>query len=106
MDNRISEFRCLSGSSSSGVGQLISSAGEDITYLHSDHFLVRKGQRYDPGLVHVRRVAPLTRDEQGVYTCRIPDEEGVTLDVNVALYRKDSAGMSNCYRSHITLISV
>lgn len=104
VDNRISEFRCLSGSSSSGVGQLISSAGEDITFLHSDQFLVRKGQRYDPGTVHVRRVAPLTRDEQGVYTCRIPNEEGVTLDVNVALYLKDSAGMSNSYRSCTSVV--
>ena len=98
VDNRISEFRCLSGSSSSNVGQLISSTGEDITFLDSDHFLVRKGGSYDPGLIHVRRVAPLTSDEQGVYTCRIPDEGGATLDVNVALYLKDSAGMSNSYR--------
>ena len=96
-DNRISEFRCLSGSKSLDVGQLISPAGEDITFLGSDSFLVRKGGRFDPGLLHVRRVVPLRTDEQGVYTCRIPDEMGRTLDVNVALYLKDSAGINNNY---------
>ena len=95
-DNRISEFRCLSGSSSPDVGQLINSQNEDITHDDSDSFLVRKGGRYDPGLVHVRRIVPLASEEQGVYTCRIPDEGGVTVDVNVGLYLKDSAGKLVC----------
>ena len=92
VDDRISEFRCLSGSSSQDVGQLINPDGDDITFLDSDHFLVRKGGSYDPGLVHVRRAVPLRREEEGVYTCRIPDEKGETVDVNVGLYLKESAG--------------
>ena len=95
-DDRISEFRCLSGSSSPDVGQLINSQNEDITHDDSDSFLVRKGGRYDPGLVHVRRIVPLASEEQGVYTCRIPDEGGVTVDVNVGLYLKHSAGKLVC----------
>lgn len=90
--NRISEFRCLSGSSSSEVGQLLSPAGKDITFDDSDHFLVRRGGTYDPGLVHVRRIVPLSNEEQGVYTCRIPDETGTAIDVNVGLYLNESAG--------------
>ena len=92
VDDRISEFRCLSGSSSENVGQLINPNSDDITFLDSDHFLVRKGGRYDPGLVHILRVAPVGKEEQGVYTCRIPDERGVTVDVNVGLYLQDEAG--------------
>ena len=91
-DNRISEFRCLSGSSSPEVGQLLGPAGEDMTFIDSDNFLVRRGGIYDPGLVHVRRIVPLSDEEQGVYTCRIPDEKGVAVDVNVGLYFVDSAG--------------
>ena len=90
--NRISEFRCLSGSSSPFVGQLLGPNGEDLTHIDSDHFLVHRGGSYDPGLVHVRRLAPLTREEQGVYTCRIPNERGIAVDVNVGLYLRDSAG--------------
>ena len=92
VDDRISEFRCLSGSSSENVGQLINPNNDDITFFESDHFLVHKGGRYDPGLVHVRQVVPMGKEEQGIYTCRIPDERGVTVDVNVGLYLQDEAG--------------
>ena len=90
--NRISEFHCLSGSSSPFVGQLLGPNGEDLTHVDTDHFLVHRGGSYDPGLVHVRRLAPLARKEQGVYTCRIPNERGTAVDVNVGLYLGDSAG--------------
>ena len=90
--NRISEFRCLSGSSSPFVGQLLGPNGEDLTHVDADHFLVHRGGSYDPGLIHVRRLAPLAREEQGVYTCRIPNERGTAVDVNVGLYLGDSAG--------------
>lgn len=93
MGDRISEFRCLSGSSSADVGQLLSPDGKDLTHLDTDHFLVRRGGRYDPGLIHVRRVVPLANEEQGIYTCRIPDERGVAVDVNVGLYLQESAGI-------------
>ena len=91
-NNRISEFRCLSGSSSSEVGQLLNPAGEDITFIDSDVFLVRRGGIYDPGLIHIHRIVPLSDEEQGVYTCRIPDERGTAVDVNVGLYLNKSAG--------------
>ena len=90
--NRISEFRCLSGSSRSEVGQLLNPAGKDITLVDNDHFLVRRGGVFDPGLVHIRRIVPLSSEEQGVYTCRIPDENGAGVDVNVGLYLKELAG--------------
>ena len=108
LNNRISEFRCLSGSSSPYVGQLLGPNGEDLTHLDTDHFLVHRGGIHDPGLVHIRRIVPLASEEQGVYTCHIPDERGVAVDVNVGLYLRDFAGNTgNCrlynpsYNDHI-----
>ena len=92
LNNRISEFRCLSGSTSPYVGQLLGPNGDDLTHIDNDHFLVHRSGSYDPGLVHIRRLAPLTIEEQGIYTCRIPNERGVAVDVNVGLYLKDYAG--------------
>ena len=97
--NRISEFHCLSSSTSSEVGQLLSPAGKDITFVDSDHFLVHRGGIYDPGLVHVFRIVPLSNEEQGVYTCRIPNEKGVAVDINVGLYLNESAG--KIYYCHV-----
>ena len=92
VSNRISEFRCLSGSSSAYVGQFLGPNGEDLTHVDTDHFLVHRGGSYDPGLIHVRRLTPLAREEQGVYTCQIPNERGIAVDVNVGLYLRDLAG--------------
>ena len=55
---------------------------------------MRRGGIFDPGLVHIRRIVPLSNEEQEVYTCRIPDE-GVAVDVNMGLYLKESAGKIN-----------
>ena len=92
LDNRISEFRCLSGSSSPYVGQLLGPDDDNLTFSDTAPFLVHRGGIYDPGLVHVHSVRALDDDEQGIYTCRIPDERGVVVDVNVGLYLNDSAG--------------
>ena len=80
---RISEFRCISGYSRSNVGHLFDINEVDITTSNSDPFFTF---RYNPGTVHVRSLRSLRSNEQGIYTCRIPDETGTTVDVNVGLY--------------------
>ena len=80
---RISEFRCISGSSRSNVGHLFDISEVDITTSNSDPFFTL---RHSPGTVQVRSIRSLRSNEQGIYTCRIPDETGTTMDVNVGLY--------------------
>ena len=84
---RISEFRCISGSSRSNVGHLFDVNEVDITTSNSDPFFTL---RHSPGTVQVRSIRHLHSNEQGIYTCRIPDETGTTVDVNVGLYLSSS----------------
>ena len=84
---RISEFRCISGSSRSNVGHLFDVNEVDITISNSDPFFTL---RHSPGTVQVRSIRHLRSSEQGIYTCRIPDETGTTVDVNVGLYLSSS----------------
>ena len=80
---RISGFRCISGSHRSSIGHLFDMNEVDITTSNSDPFFTF---RNSPGTVHVRSLRSLRTNEQGIYTCRIPDETGTTVDVNVGLY--------------------
>ena len=80
---RIPRFRCLSGSSTSNVGKLIDPNGKDITKSRSDPFVA---SNYERGSLVVSNVRPLVAADVGIYTCRIPDENGVSVDVNFGLY--------------------
>ena len=84
---RISGFRCISGTSRSNVGHLFDINEADITTSNTDPFFTF---RNSPGTVHVRSLRSLLSNEQGIYTCRIPDERGTTVDVNVGLYLSTS----------------
>ena len=87
---RIGEFRCISGSNRFNVGHLFDINEVDITTSSSDPFLTLR--HTSPGTVQVRSIRSLRSNEQGIYTCRIPDETGTTVDVNVGLY----LSTSNC----------
>ena len=84
---RIGEFRCISGTSRSNVGHLFDTNEVDITTSNLDPFFTL---RHTPGTVQVRSIRHLRSNEQGIYTCRIPDETGTTVDVNVGLYLSSS----------------
>ena len=85
---RIGDFRCVSGSRQSNVGHLFDMNDVDITTSSSDPFFTF---RHSPGMVHVRSLRSLHSNEQGIYTCRIPDETGTTVNVNVGLYLAGNA---------------
>ena len=81
-------FMCLSGSSDSGVGQLIGLDGQDITNTYFDSFSVSIGSYDNPGSIFVTPTSRYSSSmDDGVYTCRIPDESGERIDVNVGLYK-------------------
>ena len=85
--NRLGEFSCMPGSTQGGVGHFIGQDGWDITYQFGDPFYVSIGGVQNPGLIQVSSYTTLQKSYQGVYTCRIPDETGKFLDINVGLYR-------------------
>ena len=84
---RLGEFSCLSGSKQGGVGHFIGRDGKDITYKHGDPFHVGIGGIRNPGSIQVSSADTLYATYQGIYTCRIPDETGNLVDINVGLYR-------------------
>ena len=86
-NQRLGEFSCMSGSTQGGVGQFIGRHGRDITYQFGDPFYVSIGGVQNPGLIQVSSYTTLHTSYQGVYTCRIPDETGKLVDINVGLYR-------------------
>ena len=85
-NQRLGEFSCMSGSKQDGIGQFIGRDGKDITYKSGDPFHVSIGGKRNPGLIQVNSYT-LYASYQGVYTCRIPDETGNSVDINVGLYR-------------------
>ena len=91
---RISEFRCLSGTTRHNVGQLIGTNGLDIVGNSTDPFLVTRGSAYSPGMIHVRNTLTFEEGYDGIYTCKLPDENGAISSVNVGLYRTGVKGKS------------
>ena len=90
--NRVPDFRCLSGSSSRNIGKLIGPLGNDITYSHSNPFLVTQ---QNPGSLYVRNVRPLQLVDVGIYTYRTPDENGDIVDFNFGLYHASESELSS-----------
>ena len=45
------------------------------------------GYSSHPGSVRIRNCETLTADDEGIYTCRIPDETGKEVDVNIGVYQ-------------------
>lgn len=85
---RIPRLQCISGSEIPNVGHWITPSGQDATQSATDPFDVALGSRNDPGFFNIS-LHPgqfITFSDQGVYTCRIPDEAGVTRSVFVGIY--------------------
>ena len=90
MGDRI-RVQCRSGSTDTGVGQLVD-LDENTFNIgeNSGAFIVE--QLSHPGSLQFRnRVdtedALTAADDEGVYSCRIPDESGSNVDVNIGVYR-------------------
>ena len=90
--NRIS-FQCRSGSTGTDVGDIIGLDGNAFPIDSSSGGVTTGGlnvRQLSPATVLVRnRVGnepALTTDDNGVYTCRIPDESGTMVDVNIGVY--------------------
>ncbi len=82
----IPNLQCISGSKKPDIGQWITPNGEDIIDSTVDPFEVVIGGTNDPGYLEIVATRALVFAEQGVYTCQIPDETGVTNTLHVGIY--------------------
>ena len=86
----IRELQCVSGSTAPNVGSWIAPDGEDITLEDGDQFEIVVGDSNNPGYLSVQFGSTLfTEMEQGVYTCRIPDETGQEQYIHIGIYLPD-----------------
>ena len=83
-DNRLRVF-CRSDSMTANVGEFIGLDGTAIS--NNSFFLIERSQ---PGEITLVNRHPdqstITSNEQGVYTCRIPDSTNTMRDVNIGIY--------------------
>lgn len=88
VSGRFNQLQCISGSTTAGVGQWIAPDGSNITEDGSDVFNITVGASDDPGFtsIKIKDGASLTPDDEGVYTCMIPDENGDMWYLFVGLY--------------------
>ena len=95
--NGIREFQCISGSTVPFVGRWVSPGGNQITNSTNSLIDVSVGDPSDPGFVSIRLApeATFTGDDEGVYTCEIPDERGNLQLIRVGIYRDGFSG--ECY---------
>ena len=77
------DFHCVSGSYHPNVGHLFDINEIDIATSNGDPPF---SFQHTTGAIHVQSLRQLQSNEQGIYTCRIPDETGSTVNVNVGLY--------------------
>ena len=88
-------FQCRSGSTMTGVGQLVDPDGTSFNIGETSGVFSVDALGYyyggQPGSVRFRNSAnnepALTADDEGVYSCRIPDETGNDVDVNIGVYQ-------------------
>ena len=85
-DGRLSHFYCISATQRFSVGNLIGPTGVDVTRSTTDPFLVTRSGSSDPGVLQVRSHGVTNDDDEGVYTCRIPNEFNTMTNVNVGIY--------------------
>ena len=76
------QLQCVSALASTNVGQFIAPNGSDIS---NDSSVVTSGDASDPGFVSLQ-LSSFINNNQGVYTCIIPDEYGVQQYLHVGIY--------------------
>ena len=70
------------------VGSWIAPSGDNITYSNIDPFDVTVGSTNNPGYLSIQQASghSLTVSFQGIYTCILPDENGVERSFLVGIY--------------------
>ena len=74
---------CRSDSMMDNVGEII---GLDGTAIGSGRFFIERPQPGEITMVNSATEGPLPSNEQGVYTCRIPDSTDTIQNINIGVY--------------------
>lgn len=87
-NNQIGTIYCSSGSRASGIGQWLAPNGAVIAQNGGPLSVVNGGGNF-PAYVglQLRLNQSLSQSNEGVYTCNIPDEDGVQRTLYVGIYR-------------------
>ena len=83
------QFQCCSGSQRTGVGQLVDLDENSFGIGENTGVFIVENVGLPGSLQFRNRVGTetLTAADEGVYTCRIPEESGSDVDVNIGVYR-------------------
>ena len=95
---QIDIINCHSSSFSRDVGQWISPAGRDITENHEDKFfIVFNNGPYYPSYntfqLQDPQTTPFSPADQGVYSCIVPDNNGVMQVLHIGIYPSGYQGI-------------
>ena len=88
-DQTLSDLHCSSGSTMPNTGRWIAPNGNDLTNSTVDPFNIIQGDERDPGSLIIQQ-APghiITNSFQGVYSCVLPNDNGVLSYIYVGIYR-------------------
>lgn len=87
-DGQTGTIYCSSGSRTNGIGQWSAPNGVVIAQNSGSLSVVRGGGNF-PAYVglQLRVNQSLSQSDEGVYTCTIPDENGIQRTLHVGLYR-------------------
>ena len=82
-EGRFLRIFCRSDSMMDNVGDII---GLDATVIGNDRFVIDRPQPGEIRMVNSATEGPLPSNEQGVYTCRIPDSTALMQNINFGIY--------------------
>ena len=88
------QVQCRSGSTMTGVGQLVDLDGNTFNIGQTSGVFNIEQPKGGLGFVQFRRAETLTAADEGVYSCRIPDETGSDVDVNIGVYQNGFNSMN------------
>ena len=80
-------FQCRSGSTMTGVGQLVDVKRNIFNIGQNTGVFIVGTFGNQPGSLKFSNRVALTAADEGVYSCRIPDETGNDVDVNIGVYQ-------------------
>ena len=94
---QIGTIYCHSASEQPHIGRWISSAGNDITFTSTDAFDVglQSGSFiYSYTTLTLSNGFSLSGADQGVYSCQIPDQNGIQNTLHIGIYSHGYEGQS------------
>ena len=91
---QIGTIYCHSASQQPHIGRWISPAGSDITFASRDAFDIglHSGLLYSYTTLALSNGFSLLSVNQGVYSCQIPDENGIQNTLHIGIYPHGYAG--------------